>query len=58
MNERPRFTVEPVTQFALFQPGPRFIVLGPHRKCWGFQRSLKEARLAAGRLNNPPAWSR
>lgn len=58
MDEPSRFTVEPVTQLALFQPGSRFLVLGPHRKCWGFHRSLKEARLAAGRLKNPPAWSR
>lgn len=58
MDEPSRFTVEPVTQLALFQLGSRFLVLGPHRKCSGFHRSLKEARLAAGRLKNPPAWSR
>lgn len=58
MDEPSRFTVEPVTQLALFQLGSRFLVLGPHGKCWGFHRSLKEARLAAGRLKNPPAWSR
>jgi hypothetical protein len=58
MDEPPRFTVEPVTQLALFQLGYRFLVLGPSRECWGFHRSLEEARLAAERLNNPPAWSR
>ena len=58
MDEAPRFTVEPVTQLALFQPGSRFLVLGVHRECWGFHRSVVEACLAAGRLSNPPAWSR
>ena len=58
MDEPLRLTVEPVTQLALFQLGSRFLVLGPHRRCWGFHRSLKEARLAAGRLKNPPAGSR
>ena len=58
MDEAPRFTVEPVTQLALFQLGSRFLVLGAHRERWGFHRSLGEARLAAGRLKNPPAWSR
>jgi len=58
VDEPSRFTVEPVTQLALFQLSYRFLVLGPHRKCWGFDRSLKGARLAAGRLKNPPAWSR
>jgi hypothetical protein len=58
VDEAPRFTVEPVTLLALFQLGSRFLVLGAHRERWGFHRSLGEARLAAGRLNNPPAWSR
>jgi hypothetical protein len=58
VDEPPRFGVEPVTQLALFQLGHRILVLGPHRECWGFHRSLEEARLAAERLNNPPAWSR
>ena len=58
MDEPPRSTVEPVTQLALFQLGSRFLVLGPLRECWGFRRSFEVARLAAGRLKNPPAWSR
>jgi len=58
VDEPPRSTVEPVTQLALFQPFSRSLVLGLHRECWGFHRSLEEACLAAGRLNNPPAWSR
>jgi hypothetical protein len=58
VDEPPRSTVEPVTQLALFQPGSRFPVPGVHRECRGFHRSLEEACLAAGRLNNPPAWSR
>lgn len=58
MDEPPRSTVEPVTRLALFQAFSRALVLGLHRECWGFHRSLEEACLAAGRLNNPPAWSR
>ena len=58
MDEPSRFTVEPVTQLALFQLGSRFLVLGLHRECLGFHRSFEVARLAAGRLKNPPAWSR
>jgi hypothetical protein len=58
VDEPPRFTVEPVTQLALFQLGSRFLVLDPYRECWGFLRSLEEVRLAAGRLNHPPARSR
>ena len=54
MDEPPRSTVEPVTQLALFQQGSRFPVLGVHRECRGFHRSVEETRLAAGRL----AWSR
>ena len=56
MNE-PRYTVEPVTQLALFQLRYRFLVIGPRRECWGFQRTAEAAHLAAGRLNNPPPWS-
>jgi hypothetical protein len=54
VDEPPRFTVEPVTQLALFQPFSRSLVLGLHRECRGFHRSVEETRLAAGRL----AWSR
>jgi hypothetical protein len=53
VNE-PRYTVEPVTQLALFQLGCRFLVIGPRRDRWGFYRTAGEAHLAAGRLNNPP----
>jgi hypothetical protein len=48
MDEPPRFAVEPVTPLALFPQGYR----------GGFHWSLDEARLAAERLNHPPAWSR
>ena len=58
MDEPPRFTVEPVTQLALFQLGYRFLVLGPRRESRGFHRSFEEARLAAERLTSPPAGSR
>ena len=54
MDEPPRFTVEPVTQLALFQPFSRSLVLGLHRECRGFHGSVEETCLAAGRL----AWSR
>jgi hypothetical protein len=57
VNE-PRYTVELVTQLALFQLGYRFLIGGPRRECWGFYRTAEEARLAAGRLSNPPPWSR
>lgn len=57
MNE-PRDTVEPVTQLALFQLGYRFLVGGRRGECWGFYCAAEEARLAAGRLSNPPPWSR
>jgi hypothetical protein len=57
VNE-PRYTVELVTQLALFQLGYRFLIGGPRRECWGFYRTVEEARLAAGRLSNPPPWSR
>ena len=55
---KPHYTVKPVTQLALFQLGHRFLVVGPRRECRGFYRTAEEARLAAGRLNNPPPWSR
>ena len=58
MDEPPRFTVDPMTQLALFRMGYRLLVLGPRRECRGFHRSPEEARLAARRLDNPPAWSR
>jgi hypothetical protein len=48
-----RFSVEPVTQLALFQLGYRFLVVGPHGECWGLHRTVEEARLAAERLSNP-----
>jgi hypothetical protein len=51
----PRFTVEPVTQLALFQLGYRFLVIGPRQECRGFHRTAEEARLAADRLNSPPS---
>jgi hypothetical protein len=57
MNEPPRFTVEPVTQLAMFQPGLRFLVPVPRRRWWGFHRSLEETRLAGEQLRNPPAGS-
>jgi hypothetical protein len=57
VNE-PRYTVVPVTQLALFQLSYRFQVVGLRRECWGFYRTAEEARLAAGRLNNPLPWSR
>ena len=54
MNE-PRYTVEPVTQLALFQLGYRFQVVGLRRECWGFDRTAEEARLAAGPAEEPAA---
>ena len=54
----PRFSVVPVAQLALFQLGYRFLVVGPRRECWGFHRTVEDARLAADRLNNPPSWSK
>ena len=56
--EEPRYTVEPVTQLALLQLGSRFLIMGPRRECWGFHRTVEEARLAADRLNPPPPWSK
>jgi hypothetical protein len=54
VNE-PRYTVEPVTQLALFQLGYRFLVVGPRRECWGLDRTAEEAHLAAGRAEQPAA---
>ena len=57
--DEPRYTVEPVTQLALFQLGYRFRIIGPRRECWGFHRTVEEARLAAAnRLNTPPPSSK
>ena len=54
MDEPPRCTVGPVTPLARFQRVARSLVLDPCRECWGFHRSVEEARLAAGRLNTRP----
>jgi hypothetical protein len=56
--DEPRYTVEPVTQLALFQLGYRLLIMGPRRECWGFHRTVEEARLAADRLSTPPPSSR
>lgn len=56
--DEPRYTVEPVTQLALFQLGYRFLIMGPRRECWGFHRTVEEAHLAADRLNAPPPSSK
>ena len=56
--DEPRYTVQPVTQLALFQLGYRFLIMDPRRECWGFHRTAKEARLAADRLNAPPPRSK
>lgn len=56
--DEPRYTVEPVTQLALFQLGYRFLIMGPRRECWGFHRTVEEAHLAADRLNAPPRSSK
>jgi hypothetical protein len=54
----PRYTVEPVTQLALFQLGSRFLIMGPRRECRGVHRSVEEALLAADRRNAPPPSSK
>jgi hypothetical protein len=56
--DEPRYTVEPVTQLALFQLGSHFLIMGPRRECWGFHRTVEEALLAVDRLNAPPRSSK
>jgi hypothetical protein len=56
--DEPRYTVEPVTQLALFQLGYRFLIMRTRRDCWGFRRTVKEALLAADRLNAAPPSSK
>jgi hypothetical protein len=57
--DEPSYTVEPVTQLALFQLGYHFLIMGPRRECWGFHRTVvEEALLVADRLNAPPPSSR
>jgi len=48
------YTVEPVTQFALFRLGYRSLIVGPRGECCGFHRTVQEARQTVDRLNNPP----
>jgi len=52
-----RYTVEAVTQLALFQLGYRFLTVGPRGECWGVHRTREDARCAADRLNEPRLWS-